>query len=150
MKILSNVKEIKKQFPKLDPNVVKSVIETSNLEIGKRLLTGDDFLMPQNLGVLVISKFKSKSTFDYVHWCKTGEKKPKLNLSTFGYIYKTFWFKGKVNNNKKVNNDVYKFKASRYEISRPLAQLLKRGEDYFKGEDYMNKYYTKGYGKVKV
>ena len=149
MKILSNVKEIKKQFPKLDPNVVKSVIETSNLEIGKRLLTGDDFLMPQNLGVLVISKFKSKSTFDYVHWCKTGEKKPKLNLSTFGYIYKTFWLKGKVNNNKKVNNDVYKFKASRYEISRPLAQLLKRGEDYFKGEDYMNKYYTKGYGKVK-
>lgn len=151
MRLLNNIKDIQKQFPKLDPKMVKSVIETSNLEIGKKLLTGDDFLIPHNLGILVIGKFKSKSTFDYIHWCKTGEKKPKLNLSTFGYIYKTFWFKGKLTNNKKaLNNDIYKFKASRYEISRPLAQLLKRGEDYFKGEEYMSKYYNNRYGKTKV
>lgn len=149
MRILNNIEDIKLKFPTLDAQLVKKVIETSNLEIGKRLLKGDDFLMPCNLGILIIGKFKGKRVFDYIHWCKTGEKKPKANLSTFGYIYKTMWFKGLVSGNKKsLTNNLYKFKASRYEISRPLSQLLNRGEDYYKDEEYINKYYYRKVNKT--
>ena len=75
MQILSNQSDYKDVFPKLSPELVKAVIEQSNLLIGEYILKGEDFVMPHNLGIVFVGKSKSTRTFDYIHWCNTGEFK---------------------------------------------------------------------------
>lgn len=150
MVVFNQNEQFKKHFPKHPPELIRAIIEQSNLLIGEKLLKGDDYMMPNGLGVLFIGKFKNQRVFDYVHFCKTGEFKKQNNIKTFGYLYKIMWFKGCVNHTKKaLYNNLYKFHASRYKIKRPLAQILKAGNDYYKDEEYINKFYYRN-GKSQV
>ena len=141
MVILNSLPEIKKAFPKEDPEVIKYILNESNLLIGEKILKGDEFLMPFNLGMIFIAKFKGQPVFDYIHFCKTGEFRKQNNIKTFNYLYKIIWTKGIINNSKKsLLNNIYKFSASRYKIRRPLAALLKVGKDFYKDEEYITKF----------
>lgn len=153
MILLNNKTDIQKAFPKekLDYKDIKAIIEESNLYIGQRLLEGNDFEMPHNLGILCIGKFKNQRVFDYIHFCKTGEFKKQSNVKTFNYIYKIMWFRGLTNKKKAtLNNNLYKYHASRYKIRRPLAKLLKEGHDFYKNEEYINKFYYRNGTNIKV
>lgn len=147
MQILSNQSDYKDVFPKLSPELVKAVIEQSNLLIGEYILKGEDFVMPHNLGIVFVGKSKSTRTFDYIHWCNTGEFKKQPNIKTFGYTYKVMWFKGYKSKHTTINN-LYKFTASRYKIKRPLAKILKAGDDFYKDEAYIKRFYNGNKSKV--
>jgi len=141
MVILNTIPEIKKKFPKDNPDLVKQILNESNLLIGEKVLKGDEFLMPFNLGMIFIAKFKNQTVFDYIHFCKTGEFKKQNNIKTFNYLYKIIWTKGLVNNTKRsLFNNIYKYSASRYKIRRPLAALLKAGKDFYKDEEYITRF----------
>lgn len=151
MVVFNTFAEFKEKFPKEDPNLIKAIIEESNLLIGNKLLSGDDFLVPHNLGIIFIGKFKTKNVFDYIHFCKTGEFKQQNNIRTYNYLYKIMWFKGLTNKRKQtLNNNLYKFHASRYKIRRPLAKLLKAGNDFYKNEEYIERFYYKNGYKAKI
>lgn len=141
MVILNTLTEIKKAFPNEDSKKIKQIIQESNILIGEKILAGDEFLMPFNLGMIFIAKFKGQSVFDYIHFCKTGEFKKQNNIKTFNYIYKILWTKGLIRNTKKsLFNNIYKLSASRYKIRRPLSKLLKEGKDFYKDEEYINRF----------
>lgn len=141
MVILNTIPEIKKRFPNDNPDLVKKILNESNLLIGEKILKGDEFLMPFNLGMIFIAKFKNQTVFDYIHFCKTGEFKKQNNIKTFNYLYKIVWTKGLVNQTKRsLLNNIYKLSASRYKIRRPLAAILKSGKDFYKDEEYIKRF----------
>ena len=141
MFILSLKSSYKKHFPKENPDLIKTIIQESNLLIGEKILKGEDFLMPESLGIIFIAKLKNQLVFDNIHFCKTGEKIKQYNIKTFGYLYKVMWFKG-YRNKLSLNNNVYKFRASRHKVTRPLSKLLLKGEDYYKDEEYLKRFYN--------
>lgn len=141
MFILSLKSSYKKYFPKENPDLIKAIIQESNLLIGERVLKGEDFLMPENLGAIFIAKHKNQLVYDYIHFCKTGEKIKQYNIKTFGYLYRVMWFQG-YKNKQSLNNNVYKFRASRQRITRPLAKILQSGQDYYKDEEYVKRFHN--------
>lgn len=144
MIVFANRIEHKKAFPKEDPKLIKQIIEESNLLIGQKILKGEDYVMPENLGIIFIAKHKTNKVFDYIEFCKTGIKKQLNNFKTFGYLYKVMWFKGykSKRNEKVITNNVYKFRANRMEITRPLSAILKAGNDYYKDEEYVTRFHN--------
>jgi hypothetical protein len=149
MNIFGTKSEYKKEFPKQDPELIKAIVQESNLLIGQKLLEGEDFLMPESLGIIFIGKQKTKKVFDYINFCKTGIKNTINNFKTFGYLYKVMWFKGFKSHTNRSFSNIYKFRANRVEITRPLAQILKGGDDYYKDEDYIKRFYN-GNKTIKV
>ena len=142
--VLNNQKNISKRFPNYDWKMIKFILNESNKLIADKILKGDEFLVPQNMGVICVAKLKNKRVFDYIHWCKTGEKIPNHNLQTLGYIYKTLWISGNNYAKKKgLIHRIYKFTPNRWFFKRPLAKMIKSGIDNFKDKEYIERFYNK-------
>jgi hypothetical protein len=142
MNVFGNKAEYKKHFPKENPELIKKIVQESNLLIGKKLLAGEDFLMPESLGIIFIAKQKTKKVFDFINFCKTGTIKTLNNFKTFGYLYKVMWFKGFKNQKNSSSTNIYKFRANRIEITRPLSKILQAGNDYYKGDEYIKRFHN--------
>lgn len=140
MTIFGNKKEYELVFPKHSPELIKKVIEESNLLIGKKILEGQDFVMPESLGIIFVAKQKTKRVFDYINFCKTGIMKQLNNFKTFGFLYKIMWFKG--SGKDKLSHNIYKFRGNRQYVTRPLSQILQSGNDYYKDEEYIKRFYN--------
>lgn len=141
MFIFSSQVQHKKAFPKEDCYLIKAIIEQSNLLIGEKILNGEDFLMPESLGIICVIKHKNQIVYDNIHFCKTGEKVRIYNLKTFGYIYRVMWVKG-YKSKQSLNNNIYKFRASRHKITRPLSKILQSGKDFYKDQEYINRFHN--------
>jgi len=148
MLVFGNLEAYKQKFPKEDPLLIKKIVQQSNLLIGKKILAGEDFLMPESLGIIFVAKEKTKKVFDYITFCKTGVMKTLNNFKTFGFLYKVMWFKGYKNKKAHILYNVYKFKANRVEVTRPLSKILQAGNDYYKEMEYVKRFYNGNKTKV--
>jgi len=109
----------------------KTIIKQVNTKLAEAIceeVTGVS--LPARMGTIQVSKrkaFGNKVFYDKVHFCKTGEKIPCLNLHSLGYFYKCMWIRtSEVRFDLK---DMYRFKSCRA-LNRNLAKHIKSGKDY--------------------
>lgn len=108
---------------------IRKIIVTSNDEIREAVVAGDDaFKLPEQLGYLVITKYKShKKPVDWINSRKFKKKVPLLNLHSFNYIYHIKWFKK--SDRRFATQEVYKLEPAR-KFKRQVALNVKSGRDY--------------------
>lgn len=90
--------------------------------------------LPERLGHIVVTKFKSKNInrpIDWVNTKKVGKIIPLLNLHSFGFMFHIRWFK-MVTIFK--NRRIYRFEPYRL-FKRAVAANAKAGKKYFKWDD---------------
>lgn len=147
--VLNNKANISKRYPNYDWKMIKFILNETNKLIGSKILEGDEFLMPQNMGVIFVAKLKKKRVIDYIHWCKTSEIITNHNLETLGYVWKTLWISGNNYAKKKsLNHRIYKFTPNRWFFKRPLAKMIQNGFDDYKDKEYVERFYNKY--KIKI
>jgi len=89
------------------------------------------FMLPKQLGMLVVVKSKLPSTKvyrDLIHFSKTGETKKQLNLHTFGHFFRIKWVH--LQSTNLPFKTVWTFKACRA-VNRALAKHIFSGQTYF-------------------
>lgn len=103
-----------------------AVCEDFNKAVTARLMKGEVFVLPFNLGKLRIRKRKIvRFKIDFGTLRKEGIKTFHFNDHTKGYFYQYFWEKKSFNTFK--NKGDYVFKPSRLN-SRTLAKLAKESK----------------------
>ena len=84
-------------------DVCKDIIENSNKNIAEAVCDEiDGFKLPFGLGYVVAGKYiPTHPLTDWKATKETGSKKVHLNLHTFGYAVKIYWFRvGRIRNTK--------------------------------------------------
>lgn len=114
------------------PTFIK-IITTTN-ELMREAISEEEvgIQLPENLGHIIVTKYKSKKIpIDWINSNRLGKIVPLLNLHSFGYIHHIKWFTFGVNF---VNNRIYKFEPYRI-LKRRVAKNVKGGKKYFKWEN---------------
>lgn len=119
----------------------RQIIIDSNKLIVDILVEGEDgFRLPKGLGVMVVSKYKSKSDKKPIDWKNSNKFKKRIylnNLHSYGYQVKIKWFR--IDTTQLAHAAIYKFKAART-FARAVAAKTKEtnASNYFiwKYEDY--------------
>lgn len=114
----------------IDYKTFKNIILTSNNAI-KEIIANDEggFKLPENLGYIVVTKYKSKKR--PIDWVATKKLKKVVylpNLHSFGYIHHIKWFRIGLTVNFGTA-DVYKFESCR-DLSRSVAKNVKEYKVY--------------------
>lgn len=111
------------------------IIRASNQELANIIIAGEDGVrLPKGLGVIVVSKYKTKKLAPDFHTSKkVGKKVYYTNLHTYGYQFKIKWYR--VDSTMLAFGGIYKFKACRL-LSRAVAAHGKKtnGSTYFSWE----------------
>lgn len=117
----------------IDYKTFITVVQKTN-EIIKESIVEEEagVKLPENLGHIIVTKYKSKKTpWDWHNTMKHQVKVPHLNLHSFGYIHHIKWFGIGV---RVANIFIYKFKPYRI-LKRAVAKNIKEGKKYFKWEN---------------
>lgn len=124
----------------IDDDIIRQIVIESNLEIAESIKADDDgFKLPENLGYIVVTKYKSKKK--PVDWVNTHKYKKKIyltNLHSFGYIHHIKWYKRGVTSF--AFKDVYKLQPARL-LTRDVAKSVKSGKLYhsWSNDDFLSK-----------
>lgn len=115
--------------PDLTDKEIREIVLTSNDEIRNAVAnTEDGFKMPEQLGYIVITKYKSKKQpIDWVNSKKLKMRVPLLNLHSYNTICHIKWFK--IGNHSFGIKEVYKLEPSR-KLKRQVAKNIKEGKMY--------------------
>lgn len=123
-------KVIKKLGINIDIKTFNNVIVKSNEQIQKVVADEEGgFKIPENMGYLVVTKYKSKK--QPIDWVNTKKLKKTVylpNLHSFGYIHHIKWFRMGLTINFGTY-DVYKFEPCR-EIKRRVSKNVKEYKTY--------------------
>lgn len=105
------------------------IIKDSNKKIYQAVIEDENgFKLPENLGYLVVIKYKTKrKAINWIDTKKYGKTIYYLNLHSFGYRYHIKWFKTGIS--RFAFNEVYKFAPLR-EMRREVSKIIKSGKDY--------------------
>lgn len=108
---------------------IKNIILESNSEIASIVSdTGDSFKLPEGIGYLVVTKYKSKKKpIDWKNSIRLKRKVLLPNLHSFGYIHHIKWFKRGVATF--AFSDIYKIIPVRT-LQRSVAHNIKAGKLY--------------------
>jgi hypothetical protein len=98
--------------------------------VAKSIVTDNlGFRLPYNMGYIAVTRYKTpKNMIDMVHLCKTGIKRPLLNLHSFEDQCRILWFSSKTVANFR-NRGLYKFKASK-ELNYRMRDMIYAGKEY--------------------
>lgn len=139
------IKRLREEHPELEftDAQLKDICDSANLKIAESVYkdpTG--FRLPFNLGILAITKYKSKKTIiDRASSAKYKKAIPYLNLHSFGYMFVIRHFKYTESRNQ-TRTHVYKFTPER-KFKRNLAKIIKEtgGEIYqnFNNQSFLTK-----------
>lgn len=127
--------EMFKQFKEENPDISISfkefsdIIKTSNKKIYDAIIEDEEgFKLPENLGYLCVTKYKTrKKAINWADTKKYGKKIYHLNLHSFGYSYHIKWFKTGIC--RFLFNEVFKFAPHRH-MRRDVAAKVKEGKIY--------------------
>lgn len=114
----------------VDDDTIKKIIINSNLKIHEIVADEEGgFKIPENMGYMVVTKYKSKKIpIDWVNTKKLQKRVYLTNLHSFGYIHNIKWYRLGLTVNF-ASFDVYKFEPCR-EIKRRLAKNVKAYKVY--------------------
>lgn len=124
----------------IDDKLIREIILDSNKEISNLVINSEDgFKLPENMGYIVVTKYKSKKRA--IDWVNSKRLKKKIflpNLHSFGYTHHIHWFKKGLT--QFAFKDVYKLVPSRL-LSRGVAKSVKDGKlyDTWTSSDFWNK-----------
>ena len=129
---------------KVDYETFKAIIIDSNKKIADFVVSDDTgFKLPEQLGYLVITKYKSKrKPIDWVNSKKLRKTIYLTNLHSFGFVHHIKWFKKRIANLKL--KESFRIEPCR-EFQRAVAASVKSGKQYhiWQASDfYNNKIYT--------
>lgn len=130
-------KKLYKQFIKeteidIDFETFKTIIKDTNQMIHDAIAEEEvGVKLPENLGNIVVTKYKStKVPTDWHNSKKLNKYVPILNLHSFGYVHHIKWF------TIGVAHHIYTYKFIPYRtLTRKVSQLIKSGKKYFKWEN---------------
>jgi hypothetical protein len=112
--------------------VFRDIIWTYNEEVALGVTDEAGVEMPEGMGHMVVTKYKSKKTpVDWVNTVRLGKKIPLLNMHSFGYIFHIKWYKMGM---RVANKFIYKFKPYR-SLQRQVAANVKAGKKYHPWND---------------
>ena len=124
-------KRFKEENPliKIDYKTFRSVIIDSNELIREMVADSDDaFKLPEGLGYLTITKYKStKRAVDWVNSKRLRKTIFIANAHSLGYVHHIKWFKNYIVDFR--NAAVYKFEPYRL-LARHVAKNIKQGKTY--------------------
>lgn len=106
------------------------IIACSNSKIQEIIADEEGgFKVPENMGYLVVTKYKSKKfPIDWINTKKLGKTIYLANLHSFGFIHHIKWFRMGLTVNFGTY-DAYKFEACR-EIKRRVSKNIKQYKVY--------------------
>jgi hypothetical protein len=109
----------------LPDDKIKAIIVASNLKIHEIIADEEGgFKIPENMGYMVVTKYKSKKRpIDWVNSKKLKKQVCLTNLHSFGYVHHIKWFRLGLTANF-ASYDVYKFEPCR-DIKRRVAKNVK-------------------------
>jgi len=117
----------------VDKKIFLSIINDFYKAVVNNILDGEEFIMPFQLGKIVIYKRKAsnfRTVNHYIDWKKTvetGKKVYYLNEHSDGYNYSIEWER----KTRLYNSNLYRFIGTR-RFKRTLAKIIKNREnDYF-------------------
>jgi hypothetical protein len=113
----------------IDDKTIRSIILDSNDEIADLVVNGEEgFKLPENLGYIVVTKYKSKrQPVDWVNSKKLRRKVLLTNLHSFGYVHHIKWFK--IGATNFAFREVFRLEPARL-IKRAVAKNVKSGKVY--------------------
>lgn len=124
---------IEKTCINIDYAVFLKIVQRTNELINKAIIEEESGVkLPENLGYVIVTKYKSRRTpIDWKNTRLYNKKIPHLNLHSFGFIHHIRWFKIM---SKCSNIFIYKFRPYRT-LKRELAKNVKEGKKYFQWEN---------------
>lgn len=109
----------------------KKIIESCNKHISSIIVDEiDGFKLPFGLGYICAGKYKPTNPLvDWDNTKKSGKKVYHLNLHTFGYAVKLYWFRvGRIRNTH--FHEVYKF-VSYKTLGKKVSAAFKTGQKVY-------------------
>ncbi len=124
---------IDETFINIDYETFCNIIKTTNTIMRNSVIEEEAGIkLPENLGNVIVTKYKSKKVpTDWINSIKFQKKIPLLNLHSFGFVHHIKWFRiGMICANK----HIYKFVPYRI-LKRGVAKSIKDGKKYFTWEN---------------
>ncbi len=124
----------------IDDKTIRKIILSSNQEITDTIVNYEEgFKLPENLGYIVITKYKSsKKPIDWINTVKLKRKILLTNLHSFGYVHHIKWFKNGLTTF--AFREIYKFVPVRL-FKRAVSKQIKSGKlyDTWSTSDFWNR-----------